>query len=241
MIFTETREGRRFIGEVPPGVPVVATLRTLCANYRIGSGWVDASGLVRDPIVKPLTNEAEFGDPVQHSGVALVASMRVAVSEQAGQTDLVVRVQLVFPDGRSVAGLLVEAESASLELLAQTFDDVTLRRYADPNSGVARWLDVSVNEVPGEPEPVRSGRIAMEAMPSRLLEEQPLPQLRVGDALAHPRLGTCVITQVVDQDRVAIQMESGKIAQLHLGLLTLTRTGSRSGRPLYDVQVRRRG
>jgi hypothetical protein len=46
---------------------------------------------------------------------------------------------------------------------------------------------------------------------------------------------------VVDQDRVAIQMESGKIAQLHLGMLVLTRAGSHKGRPLYRVEVRRRG
>ena len=130
--------------------------------------------------------------------------------------------------------------SGSVELLAHTFDDITLRRVEDPAAGFARWLDVGVNVVAGDPETVRSGRAALEAMPSRLLEPEEMPQLKAGDALEHPRLGSCVITQVMDQDRVAIQMESGKVAQLHLGLLTLSRAGSRHGRAVYQVAVRKR-
>ena len=51
-----------------------------------------------------------------------------------------------------------------------------------------------------------------------------------GDELVHPRLGACVVTQIIDTERVSIQLESGRVAQLHLGLLTLTRSGSQIGR-----------
>jgi hypothetical protein len=240
MIFTETREGRRFVGEVPPGQPLVASLRELCANYRISSGWFEGAGYVRDALVRPMQADGQFGGPVVVAGTAMVGALRVAVSERQGQTEVLVHVALVDADGRTTAGVLDEAVSGSVELLAHTFDDITLRRYEDPAVGLARWLDVGVNLVASDLESVRSGRVAMEAMPSRLLEAQEMPQLKVGDALAHPRLGACVITQVIDQDRVSIQMESGKIAQLHLGLLTLTRAGSRHGRAAYDVHVRKR-
>jgi predicted DNA-binding protein with PD1-like motif len=240
MIFTETREGRRFVGEVPPGQPVVATLRELAANYRIASGWIDATGYVRDALVRRLDRAGGVGEIEVVPGTALLGSLRVTVSEHRGDLHLAARAVLVDADGRTVAGLLEEAVSGSVELLAQSFDDITLRRYDDPASGLARWLDVGVNQVASDPEAVRSGRVALEAMPSRLLEPEELPQLKAGDELAHPRLGSCVVTQVIDQERVSIQMESGKIAQLHLGLLTLTRAGSRHGRAVYQVAVRKR-
>jgi len=240
MIFTETREGRRFVGEIAPGQPLVASFRALTENYRIASGWFDGTGYVRDAMVRRVLQDGSLGPPERVAGTSLLGSLRVAVSERDGAPDLVVRVMLVSEISGVVAGLLEEAVSGSVEFIVQTFDDITLRRYEDYKTGLARWLDVAVHVDAGDPEFVRSGRAAMEAMPSRLLEATEMPQLKVGDSLQHPRLGTCVVTQVVDQDRISIQMESGQVAQLHLGLLTLTRAGTFKGRPLYDVHVRKR-
>jgi len=238
MIFTETREGRRFVGEVPPGQPLVAALRQLCDSYRIDSGWFDCAGVVRDAIIRPLAESGEYGEPMAVSGPALVAALKVAVSQKSGARDLEARVILSSPAG-TVAGRLEEAVSGSVELTAQTFDDITMRRHLDYDSGLWRWLDVAVNVVTAD-EPTRSGRSAMEALPSRLLEPEELPSLKVGDVLAHPALGDCTVTAVHDSDRVSIQMENGKIAQLHLGVLSLSKSGTRAGRAVYTVHVRRR-
>ncbi|MBM4343604.1 MAG: hypothetical protein FJ100_09535 [Deltaproteobacteria bacterium] len=239
MIFTETREGRRFVGEVPPGMPLVASLRQLADNYRIDCGWFDCSGQVRDALVRPLQPNGEFGEIDTIAGWSLLSSLKVAFSHKNGARDVAARVVLLHGD-RTIGGLLEEAVSGSVELAGQTFDDITLRRHVDYDTGLWRWMDVAVNIVTAEADPVRSGRVAMEAMPSRLLEPEEMPQLHVGDALQHPALGYCVITQVHDQDRVAIQVASGKIAQLHLGVLTLTRGQIKQGRMTYEVQVRRR-
>ena len=249
MIFTETREGRRFVGEIPPGAPVLATLRSLCGNYRIASGWLDGVGLVRDAVLRSFDAQGRPQEPVQVAEVSQLLSLRVAISEQAGVLDLRAHVLLMASDGRLLAGLLQEATSASVELTVQTFDDITLRRFADApglqgHAGQqGRWLDVAVQaaQLSHEVEVVRSGSKAMEAMPSRLLEAAEMPELRPGDALAHPRLGFCVVTQVTDAERVAVQMESGQIAQLHLGMLILRKAAPRQGRTVYDVTVRKRG
>lgn len=240
MIFTETREGRRFVGELDPGMPVVASFHGLLNDYQIGSGWIQATGYVSDPIVRSVGAEGGFGEPQAYPGRFLCVVLEALVSERLGETDLTVRVLLHREDGLVVGGLLEEAISGSLELRCRTWDDITLRRFQDPDSGLDRWLDVSVNVSESVPEVVKSGRVAMEAMPSRLLEPNEMPQLRIGDFLEHPRLGECEVTQVIDDDRVAIRMESGKIAQLHLGLLTLTRAQRRKGRNVYSVQIRRR-
>ncbi len=240
MIFTETREGRRFVGELDPGMPVVASFHSLASEYRIGSGWFQATGYLHDPLIRAVLSDGGFGEPEAHPGRFLCVVLEGLVSERLGDTDITVRVLLHRDDGLVVGGLLEEGISGSLELRCRTWDDITLRRFHDPESDLDRWLDVSVNVSEIVPEVVKSGRVAMEAMPSRLLEPNEMPQLRIGDFLEHPRLGECEVTKVVDDDRVAIRMESGKIAQLHLGLLTLTRARRRKGRNVYSVQIRRR-
>lgn len=240
MIFTETREGRRFVGELDPGMPVVASLQHLVAEYRIETGWIHGSGYVQDPIIRAISADGGFGEPQQHTGRFLVASFDAVVSQRGGEADIVVRTLLFREDGFIAGGIMEEAISASLELKCRTCDDITLRRHYDSEVGLARWLDVTVNIAETVSEVVKSGRMAMEAMPSRLLEPNEMPQLKVGDWLEHPRLGQCEIVHVIDDDRVSISMESGKVAQLHLGLLTLSRSGRRRGATVYQVQIRRR-
>lgn len=240
MIFTETREGRRFVGEFDPGMPVLASLHQIAGQYRIATGWIRASGFISDPIVRAVLSEGGLGEPEPHPGRFLVAAFDATISERGGELDIVVRVLLHREDGHIAAGILEEGISGSLEVWCQTCDDITLRRYNDEAAGLARWLDVAVNVAEAVPEVVKSGRVAMEAMPSRLLEPNEMPTLKVGDWLEHPRLGQCEVVQVVDDDRVSIKMESGKVAQLHLGLLTLTRPTRRRGRNVYAVQIRRR-
>jgi len=240
IVFTETREGRRFVGEVPPGLPLVASLLGIIANYRIACGWLDGSGYLRNASLRRVLSDGAFSEPETATGTWLIANLHATVSERNGSSELRIHVHLIDENGSVLAGLLEEGESASVELLVHTFDDITLRRFDDPRAGFGRWLDVAVNMVSSDPESVRSGRLQMEAMPSRLLEPVEMPQLKVGDALEHPRLGFCVITQLQDTDRVSIQMETGKIAQLHLGLLSLVRSASRNGRNVYAVHLRKR-
>lgn len=242
MMFTETREGRRFVGEIPPGQLLLGGLRALCGNYRIASGWLDGAGLLRDASLRCHDAQGALGEVELLPGVCTAIALQIAISEANGALDLVARGLLVTAGGRTVAGLLEEATSASLEFTLQSFDDVTLRRFAVPGAAPGRWLGVAVQpNGPTDGETVRSGRVALEAMPSRLLDAEEMPLLRAGDALAHPRLGLCVVTQVNDQDRVTIQMESGQVAQLHLGMLRLAPAPARGGRTVYDVTVRRRG
>ncbi len=240
MIFTETREGRRFVGELDPGMPVVQGVRSLVDDYSISSGWFRGSGYIRDPLIRPLLEDGGFGEPEAHAGHFLVVSFEAPVSRRGDEPDVAVRVLLHHTDGHLVSGQLEEGISASLELACQTYDDITLRRYHDDEVQVARWLDVSVNVTESVTEVVKSGRVAMEAMPSRLLEPNEMPQLKVGDYLQHPRLGQCEVVNVIDDDRVSIRMSNGKVAQLHLGLLSLARGERRKGRMVYNVQIRRR-
>lgn len=240
MIFTETREGRRFAGEIPPGAPLMATLRALADRYRIDSAWMEGTGAVRDAAVRVLGSDGALGEASVFVGAAVLTGFKATVSHRHGQRDVQAWVVLSGEQGTR-AGLLHEAQSLSVELMAWTMDDITLRRFEDHEAGLWRWLDVGVHAAETDPAVTRSARQALEAMPSRLLEPEEMPTLKAGDALQHPALGLCIITQVLSPERVAIEMESGKVAQLHLGVLTLQRGATRQGRTVYDVQVRKRG
>ena len=238
MIFTETREGRRR-RRARSGNARAARPPLSGWDYSITSGWFQGSGYIRDPLIRPLLEDGGYGDPMPHPGHFLVVSLQAPVSQRGDEADIAVRVLLAGTDGGTVAGQLEEGISASLEVNCQTYDDITLRRYHDSDINNARWLDVSVN-VTESSEVVKSGRVAMEAMPSRLLEPNEMPRLKVGDYLQHPRLGQCEVVKVIDDDRVSIRMSTGKVAQLHLGLLSLSRGRRSQGRMVYDVQIRRR-
>ena len=240
MIFTETKEGRRFVGELDPGMPVMVGLRSLVEDYNITSGWFRGSGYLRDPLVHPLLEDGGFGEPTAHPGHFLVAVMEAPVSLRGDETHVIARVLLCCTDGRIISGILEEGISASVEVTCETYDDITLRRYHDSQVNCARWLDVSVNVTESVDEVVKSGRVAMEAMPSRLLEPNEMPRLKVGDYIQHPRLGQCEVVKVIDDDRVSIRMSSGKVAQLHLGLLSMSSGERVNGRNVYHVQIRRR-
>jgi predicted DNA-binding protein with PD1-like motif len=244
MIFTETREGRRFVGDLDPGTPLVQHLTGLAKTHRISSAEIRASGWLQGVRLRAFVPGQGLGEPVATEGIVHVVGLHGSVSLTAEQPVVVLHAALFALDsGASRHGVIVEAEVVSLEVLVETFDDVTLHRIRDRKSGLERWLDLTIHEgsaLGSGPESVRSGREAMEAMPSRLLDEDLQYDLRMGDYLEHPRLGRCEVIQVIDDDRIAIRLDSGRIAQLHLGLLRLTRQGRAGARQVFSVEVRRR-
>jgi predicted DNA-binding protein with PD1-like motif len=108
MIFTESRQGRRFVGEVPPGQPLMATLAQWTESFRIDSGWVEGTGLVRDALLRRVQDHGQWGDLEVFAGPSQLVQFKLAISQRPEQDpprDLSARVLLALPDGQLVAGL----------------------------------------------------------------------------------------------------------------------------------------
>ena len=62
----------------------------------------------------------------------------------------------------------------------------------------------------------------------------------MGDWLDHPTLGAARVMAVESDEKVTIELESGRKVQLHVGLLQLTPSGTKDGGRLFKVAIRRR-
>lgn len=71
--------------------------------------------------------------------------------------------------------------------------------------------------------------------------EETLQDIRVGDHLNHPTLGQCVVVSTDLEDRLQIKLESGRVVELHTGLIDIApfRPGP-GGERTFAVSIRRR-
>jgi predicted DNA-binding protein with PD1-like motif len=71
--------------------------------------------------------------------------------------------------------------------------------------------------------------------------EETLQDIRVGDLLNHPTLGQCIVVSTDLEDRLQIKLESGRVVELHTGLIDIApfRPGP-GGERTFAVSIRRR-
>ena len=63
--------------------------------------------------------------------------------------------------------------------------------------------------------------------------------VKAGDILDHPRLGECRVIRVEDDEYAHIRLKRGQIRKLALELIELTHTGTRDGKNVFKVRVRK--
>lgn len=168
----------------------------------------------------------------------------------------------------SAGGEIVSGEVVGLEFLLESVDDLKLYRDIDERSGLDGWLRLEFasgggNPIvrqtprdPGEaapaPKPAREATpAAAPATPSRTRKkaidddvpttEETLQEIRVGDLLNHPTLGMCAVVSTDLEDRLQIKLESGRVVELHTGLVDIApfRPGP-AGERVFAVSIRRR-
>ncbi len=163
-------------------------------------------------------------------------------------------------------GEIVSAEVVGFEFLLESVDDLKLYRELDERSGLDGWLRLEfasggnpiVRQTPRDPgEPAPAPKAAREAAPAPAAParsrkktvvdedtpttEETLQEIRVGDLLNHPTLGHCVVVSTDFEDRLSIKLESGRVVELHTGLVDIApfRPGP-GGERVFAVSIRRR-
>lgn len=89
-----------------------------------------------------------------------------------------------------------------------------------------------------ETAPVRATASVDDEIPTT---EETLQDIRVGDLLNHPTLGQCLVVSTDLEDRLQIKLESGRVVELHTGLIDIApfRPGP-GGERTFAVSIRRR-
>ena len=244
MIVMQYTKTRRLAGRIGAEGDLLDRLTDLCRTHTIGTAEIRGIGYLRsarlavyDPATGAMVEDEEPGPPAQ------ILSLLGNISHQGDTLSLHLQAQLLFrsEEGEETTrgGRLVAADVEDFEFFLTTIDDFGFVRYPT-DEGISPWVQIASDAHKAlDDMPNRS-----EFLPGRLGargDENDDHELRPGDRLRHPRLGRCEVVQVPDEDRASVRLSSGRIVELHLGLLRLIPLDvSEDGHPAYRIEIRKR-
>ncbi len=263
MILTQPQKRRHFVGSLNSGDELVETLRALCVDNKILCGSFSGQGYLLNPKMRSFDGKGrKYRDPIVHDGTFHCVSLEGTISLVDNQTSI--RCHAVgalvpeTPAGKFVAvsGEILEAEVLGLEFTLDTADDIRLYRDHDSRSGLDAWLHVSFVMDDG---PIYRHHAAQESAPAQAREQAPqttdapsaggkelataegTTEVHEGDFLDHPTLGRCEVVDAEQSDRITIRLESGRLVELHTGLITVEeKETKKGGKRVFAVAIKRR-
>ncbi len=251
MIFMQSHQSRRFIGRLNPGDEVLSCLRDACKEKGIRCGEIRATGFLKDIVLEVFDHSQRAYRPVVLGSMTYQLTSFIGnVSILDGQVTVHIHTTLL-PDLASgdttlVGGRLSQATVVGLEFTLDSFDDFTLVRRHDEETGFEQWveLEFAPGTAPVSDTDGRSDSATVEEKADEEEEEEEADEenieLSPGDILDHPRLNLCEVVSY-DGDRAVIRMESGRTAELHLSVIKLTFRETRSdGSRVFQVEMLRR-
>jgi len=265
MIFMQSRQSRRFIGRLNPGDELITALKDTCRDNGIRCGEVRATGFLEDVVLEVFHHGQHRYRPLVLGPVAYQLTSFVGnISMLDDQTVVHVHATLL-PDLGSggatlVGGRLKEATVVALEFVLDTFDDFTLLRKLDEETGFEQWVqldlagDRGTRLPPARPAAAAAADARRAAARAAASEESETAgggddedeedgesfELHAGDILEHPRLKRCQVVSS-DGERATIRLQNGRSVELHLSVVSLTlQSTDPEGQRVFGVQIRRR-
>ncbi|MBP7125897.1 DNA-binding protein [Myxococcota bacterium] len=267
MLVSQMQEVRRFLGRLDPGQDLIAGLRTVCRENGVQTGWVQAWGLVRNPLVSCAGPEGrDLLAPEVREGVFLVPGLAGSIALCNDEVDLrLAGAGTPVSGGDPWTGVVRGGEVLHAEFWLMAGDDVVLFRDDEDQTGLGPF----VTAMPGRPAPSSSLRPA--AVPLR--EPPPAPatpaspshpaptvtppplrkppeevdnsdlyvlEMEVGDYIEHPRFGKCRILAAHEDDKVTIRLDNGKHVDLSLSVLRVLPPKMQGSRKVFPVELRRK-
>ena len=239
MIIAESQRRRSFIGRLEPGQDVVESLRDLCIRQRVETGYFFGFGYVRQPVVRTFRPEhrryVKAPEELEGEFVANAVHGTVSFHQEARELNMTATLANTETGQVTVAELL-SAEVVALEFTILALDDVRLYRDDDPQTGLRGWVMMEMLEDEDE-EAAGSQAGALAATPA---VSEPAFEIDIGDFLNHPRLGTCEVIDVADEARIAIRLSTGRVVELHRGIIDLKPVDLESEHRTFEVSIRKK-
>lgn len=262
MIITQTQKRRTFVGAADDGSDLIEVIKGICVDNTIFCGTFSVVGYLSDVKTRRLdSSHARFLDPVSHTGTfhAIAVSGNISLADRQTIVHCHALGALDLGGGRAeiISGELVSARVVSIEFTLDTMDDIRLYRSSDPRTGLDPWRHVEFGEgplkapddriipllephtaPPAPPAPPTAAKAAAFAPdePSTAHELE----ISDGDILNHPTLGRCEIVSTSDEERLSIRLESGRVVELHLGLIELAPVRREGSKRVYKATIKRR-
>jgi hypothetical protein len=65
------------------------------------------------------------------------------------------------------------------------------------------------------------------------------PDLAPGDVLIHPHFGRCRVAKAGDDEKIKVRLPTGRLVDLHLGVMRLFRCPDEDGKRVFKARVGR--
>jgi uncharacterized protein len=139
----ESKSQRMLIGRLERGDDVVDSLLNLSQTHRWKTAEIKALGAVTDLEVTEWDPDKKvYREPVRRAELSEVLMLYGNLSQRDGNPFWHLHINACHHEnGRTelIAGHLVKAKVFALEFVAQSFDDLELKRNFDEKTGLALW------------------------------------------------------------------------------------------------------
>lgn len=253
MIITQTHKRRTFVGSMNVGTDLIQALKSICVDNSIFCADFTATGYLADiTLVRFDGRSNRYGEATTHAGtfhaVGLHGNISLADRQTTVQCHAVGTVSPNAGEIELVSGELTSGTVVGVEFFLTTHDDIRLYREHDARTGLDSWLRVEFGGGPpvardDEPLEVLPAVAVTPAPPSRPKEEPHVHHdmdITEGDFLNHPALGRGEVVATDAEERVSIRLESGRVVELHLGLLEVSQVSAEGKHRVFKVTIKRR-
>lgn len=133
------RLGTAYLGRLPEGGDIAASLTELCREEGVRAGWISAIGTVRRAVLGYFDQETQVYLRIPVEEEMEVVSCQGNVSLKEGQPFVHLHIVLSGRRGETLSGHLFESEIFVGEFYVQEMEGPDLERVADPTSGLSLW------------------------------------------------------------------------------------------------------
>jgi predicted DNA-binding protein with PD1-like motif len=258
MIVTQTRKRRSYIGSLNAGADLVDSLSSICVDNAIVCATFHGTGYVANPALRTYSfRDQRLEPPIVHEGhfhlVALHGNVSLHERATVIKAHAIGTLHAPKTEPRVLSGELVAGSVVLFEFTLSSVDDLRLYRAHDDRTGLEPWLHMDlgtgpppsereVEEIPVIQSSPGSARPSPPAtLPTEELGSDTPIEVAPGDWLQHPTLGQCEVVENDQDHRVTIRLESGRVVELHVGLLQLQPAGkARNGGRIFKVAIKRK-
>jgi predicted DNA-binding protein with PD1-like motif len=254
MLVARFEEAARFIGQLDQGQDIAAGFKAICRENSISCAWINASGLIRNPLVSVVNAEGSklhttkgFTETLMLEGVYFCTSITGNVSLKGQGTDVRLYADCRPVDGGpAVCGVLAGGEVLLCEFLLITCADAALVR--DESAAFSPWVQLQAS-APGktgasilEPMVTRpAATVIHQAVDEDEMTELAILEMRTGDYVDHPKFGVCRITAEPLEDKITIRLSTGKHVDLSLNIMKVLEPKQLGGRRIFGLEIKRKG
>ncbi len=145
----EGNKTRRIIVRIEYGERLVPTLLQIARERSIGAAWVSGNGIADTVSVATYEINTRGRTEARHiSGPADLSAINGSISLQDGSPIIDLRGVVAKNGASEFVGMILDAELLWGELFIEVFDDVSLDREHDPQTGMHLWKKSERRMVP---------------------------------------------------------------------------------------------